>query len=689
MTDPRIPAVLRFALLFGVQLVLLAATQGPASISFTPLLLAALIASAATFVWGLATKRPLADRGHANVGLSEQSPTSGDAGAGAALAGRPSNARQRRLAGYARRLRNDLALFRAVFEQSADAVLIVDPTGGRLLDCNPRAKVLFGVPDGVLPELRFVDMHLEDPARLSGLLGEVMQSGRNQSLRIDCRGADGGVVPTEVSLSRIEVEGGNLLLCVARDIRERDDAAQRIEHLAYHDVLTNLPNRSLLTDRVSRALARHRRTGLSGALLFLDLDRFKRINDSLGHAIGDELLKEVSRRLRAALREEDTVARLGGDEFVVLLEGLGRERAVAVATAREIAQKIRSTLGEEYLLHGHALYVTGSIGIVTFPHDGDDVDRLLRHADTAMYHAKGSGRNGAQVFEGSMDEAALSRLRVEEELRIGLREQQFQLYLQPFFAIRGGHILGAEVLLRWHHPTAGLIAPSEFMPHIENCGLMLKLDDWVLSEACRLLSEIQADPALHMPDSLAVNVSQQQFHQSDFVDRVANTLANSGVDPGRLQFEITETALMKDASDSVERMNALKKMGIRFAIDDFGTGYSSLADLRLLPIDTIKIDRSFIQDVATDPHDAAIVRAILSMARHIGLEVVAEGVESRAQLQFLREAECTCYQGFLGRPPLSVDGFREELRFSADLYPPQKPETRGDRMSADATKTIA
>ena len=267
-----------------------------------------------------------------------------------------------------------------------------------------------------------------------------------------------------------------------------------------------------------------------------------------------------------------------------------------------------------------------------------------------------------------MDEAAISRLRLENELRNGLRDEQFELYFQPVLAIRDGHVLGAEALLRWHHPDKGIIAPADFLPYIENCALMLKLDAWVLSESCRLLGSIQSDPDLQPPDCLAVNISHQQFHQQDFVDRVQQILMETGADPRRLQLEITETVLIKEARDSVQRMEELKQLGIRFAIDDFGTGYSSLADLRQLPIDTLKIDRSFVRDIAADPNDAAIVRAILSMARHIGLTVIAEGVEDREQLQFLRAADCTYYQGYLGRPPLSEERFREELQFSGELY---------------------
>jgi len=666
-------------------------TQGPVPLNWTQLALAVVIASALAVIWDLAVQRPMRRR----LGCLE------DRLRHASLRGHPAPsdeprksallqldqtlvARQRRIADYTGRLRRELKRFKAIYRQSHDAVLIFDPENLRLLECNPRASEFLGLPPEQLSGISLAELHDEDEPFLRKLVDEVMGHDHGRSLRINYRTGDNRISPAEVSVSRIELDTGDLLLCIARDVSEREQAAERIQHMAYHDALTSLPNRTLLTDRVHRAAARARRTGQIGALLFLDLDKFKRINDSLGHSIGDELLKELAQRLRRALREEDTVARLGGDEFVVLLEGLGSDQDHAVDQAREIAEKIRGIFVDEFRLDGNELYVTASIGIVTFPNDGDTVDTLLRHADTAMYHAKGAGRDGARVFKSSMDEAAISRLRLENELRNGLRDHQFELHFQPVLAIRDGHVLGAEALLRWHHPDKGIIAPGNFLPYIENSALMLKLDAWVLTESCRLLGSIQADPTLQPPDCLAVNISHQQFHQPDFMDRVQQILLETGADPHRLQLEITETALIKEARDSVERMEELKQLGIRFAIDDFGTGYSSLADLRQLPIDTLKIDRSFIRDIATDPNDAAIVRAIISMARHIGLTVIAEGVEDRKQLQFLRAADCTYYQGYLGRPPLSEERFREELRFSGELYSPlmMPPHTDGPALDA-------
>ena len=568
-----------------------------------------------------------------------------------------------RLQAQNHRLRRELARLRAIYRHSHDAVLLFDPTSGRLVDSNPGAATLLGFPEARLSGHHIDELHDEDPDYLRHLIDEVMDSPRGHALRLNYRANDGRSVPVEVSLSRITWEDGRLLLCVARDLSEREDAHAQIEHLAYHDTLTGLPNRALLTDRVGRALARSRRTALGGALLFLDLDKFKRINDSLGHAVGDALLKELAVRLRRTLREEDTIARLGGDEFVILLEGLGQTAERIVEKGCEIGEKVRFALNDPFLLHDHELYVTASIGIVAFPRDGDTVDTLLRHADTAMYYAKGAGRDAAKLFERQMDEAATSRLAFEQDLRRGLQEDQFVLYFQPMQGIRDGQPLGAEALLRWQHPRHGLIAPSEFLPYIENSALMLKLDDWVLRETCRTLRAFQDDPTLNAPNCLGINIGHQQFERADFVSRVQEILESTGADPHRLQFEITETVLIREDKQAIDRMHALRTLGIRFALDDFGTGYSSLADLRRLPIETLKIDRSLVRDIATDPHDEAIVRAILSMAAHIGLEVVAEGVESRAQLALLRDATCSYYQGFLGRPPIGAAAYREELAY--------------------------
>ncbi len=590
--------------------------------------------------------------------------------------------RQQRVNAQVRHLQQQVDRLQAIYQNSHDAILLFEPEQGRLVDCNARTCQWLGLSAAVIRGMSLPALHQEDAGYLHGLMNDIMSKPRGRSVRLKYRAGDGDIIPAEVSLSRILLDQDRLLLCIARDISEREHSARRIEHLAYHDILTGLPNRMLLTDRINHALARANRTGQIGALLFLDLDKFKRINDSLGHSIGDELLKQLAQRLLHTLREEDTVARLGGDEFVILLEGMGRDPLNAVSKVRDIASKVRDIFSDEYRIDGHALYVTASIGIVTFPQDGDSVDTLLRHADTAMYHAKGNGRDDTRLFDADMDEAALSRLRFEDELRQGMRGRQLELYFQPIVKIDDGEIIATEALLRWHHPTLGLITPTEFLPYIENSALMLKLDDWALTQACQLLADAQRDPGLSPPPRLAVNISHQQFHQKDFVSRVQRIVEDTGADPRRLQFEITESVLIKAIEDSIDCINTLKRLGIDFVIDNFGTGYSALADLRQLPIDTLKIDRTFVRDIASSANDAAIVKAILSMADHIGLKVIAAGVETQEQLRFLRDARCHAYQGRLAGPPIPEAHYRAALANDESACtgvakaPPQRPLER-------------
>lgn len=552
---------------------------------------------------------------------------------------------------------------RRLFQKAHDAILLVDVDRQVVIAANRQAARWLGRDSRQLRQCALDEIHNDNPDSLQDQLSQVCELATGQLAKLNYRLPDGSSRRAVVSLSPVDWDRHRLVLCIARDDEESEQARQHMERLAYHDTLTGLPNRALLTDRINHALARARRTSRSGALLFLDLDKFKRINDSLGHAVGDALLKGLATRLQQTLREEDTIARLGGDEFVVLLESLGSRSDEAIDMAQEIAEKLRQSFNRPFVVKGHELYVTSSIGIVTFPHDGNDVDTLLRHADTAMYHAKGSGRDSAHLFERRMDEVAMSRLRYEQDLRKGLVEGQFALHFQPVQAICDRQPLGAEALLRWHHPTRGLIAPSEFLPYIENSALMLQLSQWVLHEACRIVGELQNDPDIDAPKCIGINIGHQQFEQPDFVEQVRATLTATGADPSRLQIEITETLLIRDDKAAVERMRSLRELGVHFALDDFGTGYSSLSDLRRLPIETLKIDRSLVRDVAIDAHDEAIVRAILSMADHIGLKVVAEGVETREQLKLLRDARCTYYQGFLGRPPVDAETFREELVF--------------------------
>lgn len=444
------------------------------------------------------------------------------------------------------------------------------------------------------------------------------------------------------------------------DITEAKRAEAEIEHLAYHDVLTGLPNRVLFLDRLAQALAAARRNRRCGAVMFVDLDQFKRINDVHGHAMGDAVLREVARRLEYHLRQEDTVARLGGDEFVILLPDLAASLEDAGTIVMAVAEKIRSALEHPVSIDGQE-YVSGaSIGITVFPKNAEGVDDLMREADTAMYRAKERGRNALAYFEPAMQEAVAERFALDHELREAMRDRSFELHLQSQVNA-DGKVIGAEALVRWHHPQRGLVMPARFIPLAEDSGLIVPMGEWVLREVCLLIARLDTEGR---GLRIAVNVSPRQFHQADFVQRVKEILAATGADPSYLTLEITENLLIEHASESVARMTELEALGLRFSIDDFGTGYSSLAYLKRLPLSELKIDKSFVQDVPHDPNDVALVETILSMARHMHFEVVAEGVENEAQLAFLRQQGCERFQGYYFHRPLEMQAWIDQLPFT-------------------------
>lgn len=442
-----------------------------------------------------------------------------------------------------------------------------------------------------------------------------------------------------------------------RDITQQRMSEEKIRHMAHHDALTGLPNRLLLHDRIGQAIADAQRNAAQFALLFIDLDHFKTINDSLGHAIGDQLLQEVAARLLDCMRAADTVARLGGDEFVVLIGDLDRPESVTV-----VARKVVESLAQPIVLDGHALQVTPSIGICVYPADGGDVDTLMRNADTAMYHAKQVGRNNYQYFTQAMNDAALARLELESDLRQALDHGEFMLHYQPQIDLASGAVVGAEALVRWRHPRRGLVAPGEFIPVVEETGLIGPLSEFVLREACAQacrwreagLGELQ----------VAVNCSARQFQDEAFVGLVQQVLRENALPAERLELEITESVIVQQSEEVNARFRALGQMGVRISLDDFGTGYSSLSYLKSLPIHALKIDRSFVSDIGTDPDDAAIVSAIIAMAHTLGLVVVAEGIESAGQLEYLRQAGCELGQGFLMSAALPGDEFATWLKDS-------------------------
>jgi diguanylate cyclase (GGDEF)-like protein len=490
------------------------------------------------------------------------------------------------------------------------------------------------------------------------MIAALNRDGFVHHLEMRGRHRDGTIKTVDVSVEPIELGGVNCLLLTARDTSELREAEARIQHLAYHDALTDLPNRALLMDRLKQQIALLQRHSLRGALLFLDLDHFKHINDSLGHSVGDSILQMVTARLEASVRQEDTVARLGGDEFVVLITGIEGSRLDTAQQVRQLAEKLRDLLAEPMLLDGHRLQITPSIGIALIPDDGATPDDLLKRADIAMYRAKDAGRNTVQLFHESMQQAASERLRLENGLRMALARREFNLHYQPQVDARDSRIVGAEALLRWRHPTRGPQSPARFIRVLEDSGLIVEVGQWVIEEACRTGARLLAEGRIDIENfSLSVNISPRQFRQSDFVERLLALLHKTKLPPRLLKLEITEGIVIQQLDDTIARMQRLREVGVRFAMDDFGTGYSSLTYLKRLPVDSLKIDQSFVRDAPNDSNDAEIVRAIVAMGHSLGLELVAEGVETPEQLTLLAEQGCHLYQGYLFSRPVPLDDF--------------------------------
>jgi diguanylate cyclase (GGDEF)-like protein/PAS domain S-box-containing protein len=484
---------------------------------------------------------------------------------------------------------------------------------------------------------------------ITSIVPLVQQRGRWRGEATGIR-VDGSNFPQEISLTAIA--GDDSTVCVVRDITERTYAEEQIKHLAYHDALTNLPNRLLFKDRLSVALSHANREGTSLAVLFLDLDRFKVINDSLGHNIGDQLLQAVATRVAACLRESDTVARLGGDEFTILLPRLSRSQDVA-----PIAGKIIDAVRYPFHIEGREFYITTSMGVSVYPEDGADAETLIKNADTAMYQAKELGRDNYQLFNAHVNAKALQRIALEHGLRRALANHELDVHYQPILDFRSGRITGMEALLRWTHPDMGSVPPALFIPIAESTGGMVPIGSWALRHAC--LQAKQWHDAGHQTLSLAVNLSVTQLQSSDLVDTVRNVLQETGFPAHLLELEITESGAMHNPETSIRVLYELKKLGLRISLDDFGTGHSSLSYLKRFPVDTLKIDQSFVQDTTSDPDAAAIVTAIIAMAHSLRLKVIAEGVEYTEQADFLRHHDCDQMQGYLITPPVPAARFLE------------------------------
>jgi len=476
------------------------------------------------------------------------------------------------------------------------------------------------------------------------------------------RRKNGEVYPAHLTFTAVKGRDGTIVNYVATlvDITSRKSAEEEIQHLAYYDSLTGLPNRRLLMDRLSQALVTSARAKGGGAILFLDLDHFKTLNDTLGHDVGDLLLKQVSERLTSCVREGDTVARIGGDEFVIMLEGLSESIFEAARQAELICEKILNALNQPYQLNSYEYHSTTSIGATLFSGHEIESDELLKQADIAMYQSKTAGRNAIRFFDPVMQEVINNRALLERELHKAFDNDQFQLHYQ-LQVNNLGHALGAEALIRWMHPERGMVLPFHFISLAEEIGLILPIGKWVIETACSQLSVWQQSK-FTKDIVLSINVSAKQFRQADFAEQIQDAVSRHGINPALLKLELTESLLLEDVEEIIATMTTLRETGVQFSLDDFGTGYSSLMYLKRLPLNQLKIDQSFVRDLITDVSDQAIVHTIIAMAKSLSLDIIAEGVETEEQLQFLLNKGCTCYQGYLFGRPLPIQQFEDLLK---------------------------
>lgn len=558
-------------------------------------------------------------------------------------------------------LEQELRLSAMVFE-AHDAMIITDDQG-RIQRVNRR----------------FVEMTGYSPEDVFGKTPSILKSGRHDDRfyrnlwkqltdsdswqgEIWNQRRNGEVYPQWTSISLIRDDKGTIIhfLSSMVDVSKQRRAEAEVEFLAYHDSLTGLPNRVLLFDRLNQALARSSRSGSIGASVFIDLDRFKNINDSLGHLVGDGMLKEFARRLKKLVRKDDTLARLGGDEFMMVLNELGPDQESATNKVLSIAEKFKASLAEPYHIREYELHTTSSIGVTLFSGAGETAEDIVRRADTAMYKAKEEGRNAIRFYLPEMQAQVRDRLAMENDMRIAMERDQFKLFFQPQIDIQTGELIGAEALLRWRHPERGYILPDHFIPIAEDTGLIVSLGEFVLREVC-CRNRIWHDAGLpKIP--IAVNVSPVQFRRTDFFNQVNSILNDTQLSPHYLELEMTETAFMQNIVEVKDTLAKLKAQGVNIAIDDFGTGFSSLSYLNQMAIDKLKIDQSFIQDVSTDQNNATITKTIISMAQYLNLKTIGEGVETLDQFKFLQNSGCDEVQGFLFHEPVPMEIFSDMLK---------------------------
>lgn len=561
------------------------------------------------------------------------------------VSGRDVSSRQK----AARELKASEARYRSLFEQSLDGIYRSTPEG-HYIDVNPALVEMLGYSSK--EELLSLDIPKEV---YFSQTDRRTADQRNTVFTNRLRRKDGSELWVEVTSWVVCDDNDQVMYYegITRDVTERKRYEETIWFQAYHDALTGLPNRYLFNDRLNHALAQARRSQSMVGVMFLDLDHFKNINDTLGHAVGDQLLQMVSGRLQTCLREGDTVARLGGDEFTLLLQ-LNK-----ISDTTRVAKRIHEVLTPPFQLDGRELHVTTSIGISIFPLDADDADTLLKNADTALYRSKEQGRNNHQLFNSTMNASAVERFELETALRQALDRREFVLHYQPIAHTGSGEISIVEALVRWLRPDGVLVPPDVFIPLAEETGLIAPIGEWVLHTAC--VQAKQWEARCGRPIHIAVNLSARQFNQQNLLQLIQQTLQETGLEPGSLTLEITENTALQNLEVTAATLKRLTELGVRVAIDDFGTGYSSLSLLKRLPLHTLKIDRSFVRNLTSDPGDAAIVSAVIAMAHSLRLEVVAEGVEALEQVQFLREQECDALQGYLISHPVPAQEFAHLL----------------------------
>ncbi len=551
----------------------------------------------------------------------------------------------------------------SLFENAIEGIFRTT-VDGQYLDANPALARIYGFesPGELIGSLKDIRHQLYvDPARRDEFMRQIKARGVVANFESQIRRKDGDIIWISEN-ARVVRNAEDQVICyegTVEDITERKIYQARIEQQANYDSLTGLANRSLLNDRLQQAILAAANYGTRLAVVFVDLDRFKFINDSLGHHVGDELLRAMAERLKSSVRESDTVARLGGDEFVLLINGQRDPDAVAV-----VLERMLSDISQPWTIPQGDFNVTCSIGVALYPDDGDTAETLLKHADTAMYRAKEKGRNNFQFFTAELNALITQRLELENKLRRALERQQFELHYQPRIDMETRRVIGAEALIRWQVSDHEIVPPSRFIPIAEEIGLIAPIGKWVLRTACEQNKAWQdAGVGFFL---VSVNVSARQFRQENFVHVVADVLRETGLDPAYLEIELTESAVMHDTRQFIAMLSELSDLGVQISLDDFGTGYSSLSYLKRLPVDRLKVDRSFVQDIATDADDATIVRTIIALGHNLGVKVVAEGVENEQQLEFLRDNHCDELQGYYFAKPMSASDFARSVSGSAD-----------------------